>query len=860
MGSLPRLSFKERQERNFDRLVPHTASWLRERDDFQAWRDKDESSLLWIHGKPGCGKSHIACSVIEELGWSGIGRAPVSTAADITAISYAYSSALTNDECNPKLVLGAILKQLIYQYPETEEMPPACSSLTKRFEDYTIKDMKSGISALADSFHKTFIIVDGLDECAPQTDSVDAQDFKTLCNFLGSVSEQSSSKGLVKCLVLSRKNRGEINDALSCWTSIQTDSGNNQDDIKRYITSQMQPLKEKFVGVDEEMNRIEEELVLKSESTFLWIDLAVKILYKDDCASISELKLALKRVPRGLDEIYWTGLERIGRRENLIRERAMLALLWVTNSERPLSKDELNQVLSVRSEMTDWEPSDERNMNDGIVSQCADFIVLADDHYQLIHTSLKEFLTTTFVSADDLLANSIYHQKQLNHAGILAETCLVFLNMACFNIPIAQAHSREYMENLVSCHPFLHYAAHFWGPHIKSAPQESQQKLEQMAHKLLYSTGNREVAHLTALSMHLDGFLEIDNPESSASPLHLIAFHDLQNYVTKGSNFQDQICSRDYYRQTAVDYALQYGYEKTARWILGLIMEDNKDKSIKLPDWVAPYDGSEWPRSRVWNAACEDWPDVIKILHELGQDIDDQALHIAAERGNTASLKYLLSLGAKIDAEDDGYTALGFALANGNEECALALVDQGADLNIEVGYPSCTTLLHAAVNLKSPALVKSLLENGVDVDKSGWSGRYGSLDSCTSLHLAAFLAESDIVQMLISWGADIEAISSDNTTPLCEAVRGGSLEMVKLLLLVHNADPNVRPMGGDIPPAHYAAAQGLPEIFTTLLDRGADLKIVTGDGASAIHWAIHFNHLPIIESLRGNFPSKTFGI
>ncbi|KAF8128753.1 hypothetical protein EV363DRAFT_1170232, partial [Boletus edulis] len=43
-----------------------TCMWLPKTTAYKKWRD-EKSSFLWLHGKPGAGKSVLAASVIEGL-------------------------------------------------------------------------------------------------------------------------------------------------------------------------------------------------------------------------------------------------------------------------------------------------------------------------------------------------------------------------------------------------------------------------------------------------------------------------------------------------------------------------------------------------------------------------------------------------------------------------------------------------------------------------------------------------------------------------------------------------------------------------------------------------------------------------
>ena len=69
-------------------------------------------------------------------------------------------------------------------------------------------------------------------------------------------------------------------------------------------------------------------------------------------------------------------------------------------------------------------------------------------------------------------------------------------------------------------------------------------------------------------------------------------------------------------------------------------------------------------------------------------------------------------------------------------------------------------------------LCKALIIRGASVNKAGW----------TALHYAASSAHLDVMRLLLSEGADLNARSPNETTPLMMAAMYGSAEAVKVLL------------------------------------------------------------------------------
>lgn len=158
-------SFDEIQEERFLKLVEGTGQWLIDLDELQNWRAKPTSSLLWVHGKNGSGKSHLACRVIKDLRIScEASRGAAQSDKDLVALAYVYCSSLIDGDSDLKRLLGSIFKQLLEQVPAAVEIPLLYERLGNKHEPPTIGNIKNGIRILADWFSQTFLVIDGFDE------------------------------------------------------------------------------------------------------------------------------------------------------------------------------------------------------------------------------------------------------------------------------------------------------------------------------------------------------------------------------------------------------------------------------------------------------------------------------------------------------------------------------------------------------------------------------------------------------------------------------------------------------------------------------------------------------------------------
>ncbi|KAL6915741.1 hypothetical protein FSST1_007236 [Fusarium sambucinum] len=117
--------------------------------------------------------------------------------------------------------------------------------------------------------------------------------------------------------------------------------------------------------------------------------------------------------------------------------------------------------------------------------------------------------------------------------------------------------------------------------------------------------------------------------------------------------------------------------------------------------------------------------------------------------------------------------------------------------------------------------------------------RTGSKNWRTPLHNACEHNRTLVVKELLDKGADSNARSFHRLTPLIFAVEAENLEIVKLLVekgadvnLQSNAKTNERSA------LHVASNIVSPDIILTLLNNGADPKLVTKTGNTPLHFAV----------------------
>lgn len=236
----------------------------------------------------------------------------------------------------------------------------------------------------------------------------------------------------------------------------------------------------------------------------------------------------------------------------------------------------------------------------------------------------------------------------------------------------------------------------------------------------------------------------------------------------------------------------------------------------------------------------------VKDLLERGVDADYtekfgySALMVAAFKGHADIAEVLLARGADTEKKDkeDAATALIRAAQNGHPKIVAALIQAGAQVNVQA--TSGVTALVAASFKNDIASVQALLDNAAQTELRHEGGR-------TALHTAARTGHTAAMALLLSHGADIEAQMDDGRTPLIMAALHAKRDAVEQLLS-KGADPNHASTNGATP-LIVAAEQGQVEIAHALIAAGAAVNHTAANGGTALMGAAYNDHTNVVRLL-----------
>ncbi|KAK1467423.1 hypothetical protein CMEL01_11416, partial [Colletotrichum melonis] len=489
---------------------PETGRWLYTRyDAVSNWMREDipQDSALWVYGKKGMGKSILSSLVVTRL------QELVRT-QDIPKVQTCYFYC---QDADPELntyfgILRGIVHQLVSavdvsNLDESNEDEYDISACCNKYNGFILplcddKITNSGGSTLSttegclsliEAFFeinpRLYIVVDGLDECAGRVE------IQQIVSFLvAQVSRLDEiSQGQLRVLFMSQPNP-EVKAAMSKPTvspiigEVELQATDNTQDIRTYVKSRLDPAElvksrrqvrgrinpteaslleasgNNFNLLEQDIQRIEEEVSLQSEGLFLYAVLAVDYLLNQWSKGELLRKVSSRMLPDGITKMYDMVLESL--KEKMLDlssthwDKTKLLLGWLACAHRPLKWHEIQAIIAYDLEMDeidfDLRMIRRENINNFLGSLVE---VLPGDEIRLMHSTAK----------DHLVSSRLIHAKSVQCD--LAILCLRYLSLRCFaaeDYSVVELHS-HIRKGYFS---FQDYAIPQWYKHINTVIRE----------------------------------------------------------------------------------------------------------------------------------------------------------------------------------------------------------------------------------------------------------------------------------------------------------------------------------------------------------------------------------------------------
>ncbi|RYO93373.1 hypothetical protein DL762_001072 [Monosporascus cannonballus] len=763
---------------------PGTGQWLIDNVGFGEWK-RSPGSFIWLKGIPGCGKTILASTVIENL--------KGDCEKDLKRIlAYFYFEFNDADKQSPQKCLSSLTAQLC---GGAEEIPTQLEDLYERCgtgrSPPSVNDLISIIDAFAalKSISDIYIVLDALDECR-KTGSEDQR-----AQLLGAIkAAQSISPSNIHLLVTSRQEM-DIEESIRPLLTVPAlsiqDCGVSAD-IKEYIKSELASdlkLNRWSEDIKSEIERVLAEGAggmyklrfhmtqksrLRNYHRFRWVFCQLDALKKSK--KPSSILLALKQLPKTLDETYERMLLAI---DEMYEEEAKRALMWLAFSERPLSVEEVAEAACVDPDADPPFKEDDRfqDPRNNILEILGSLVSLAPgDKIRLAHFSVKEYLLSTRLRTSQ---SADFAVSEMDAHLLCTRSCLAYV-------------VREEEAPLRLCElPFITYACMYWPHHAQRVPEDDK-RIRPWANvfygsRPVYENWQSMLAPASPLPEVGTGGPQ----QKTLSPLCHASAMGFTSIVEELISQPEAIIAAGVEggRWTALHTASMCGKKRTVSTILGLT------KQTPIINAVSP-EGTT-------------------------------ALHLASSRGFGDVVSLLLRHGASTEIEDPkGELAIALAAASGHLSVVqLLLAENEATSDLSERHKGAALL--SAIETDYISIIEKLLEYGASTETTNSNG-------LTPLLLATVSGRTQAARLLLKHGADPNRVDPLKSTPLHRAVQKG-IDWAVELLIEHGADPTRRDSDGKTP-FHYACARGSPFMVKKFLQRGVDVMLLDGWGKMPIHY------------------------
>jgi hypothetical protein len=419
------------------------------------------------------------------------------------------------------------------------------------------------------------------------------------------------------------------------------------------------------------------------------------------CCNRAMLRKSLASLPRTLDQTYDRILTAISEEYS---KYAMRILQWLTFSARPLSVEEIAEVVAIDVAR---DPAFDRDevLEDPLeaLNICSSLVTITTNEVDRRSGSAQRIVALAHYSVQEYLVSDRIRQGSAKQYSMQEAKCQSAITRGSLKylMQLQEPLERETLQIFA----LARYSAEFWSSHLRKTADE----MEQVSQLTMGLLAREEPAYLNWLRLHdPDRPWEELNLERSADSIPMPLY-----------------------------YAALLGFGTVTRLLL------DKDADVNAQ-------GGEY--GNALQAASEGGDEqVVKMLLDAGAEVNAQggrygnALQAASARGDEQVVKMLLDKGAEVNAQGGRYgNALQAALIWGHEQIVKMLLNAGADVNAQ--DREYGNALHTASARGDEQVVKMLLDAGADVNAQG--GEYGN-----ALQAASEGGHEQVVKTLLDAGA-----------------------------------------------------------------------------------------------------------
>jgi hypothetical protein len=327
--------------------LPGSGSWVEDR--LRSWWQGPEP-LLWIHGGPGVGKSHLASKIITDLS----NRSPAPTVA-----SFFFKNNDTDLRSFNK-ALRTLAWEVATQQPnfavEAEQfcLKEEPGSNYALWENLFLRYFTQGSPA-----NTTCLVIDGIDEAEPQ----EQQNLFNSLEKAFSEAHLACQPALLRVVLLSRDSTRSLLEEHSLeWVpEIEVGDEQTKNDLHQYISQKLQKTK-LFRGYPDLLEEVIHDIKQKAEGLWEWANLVIRSVLR--CRSKEQIRKVIKKMPQGISAMLQQELQRLsaelsGREESsddVVSEGDSSAtpieqlnalLTFVALAQKPMTIEQLSIIIEI---------------------------------------------------------------------------------------------------------------------------------------------------------------------------------------------------------------------------------------------------------------------------------------------------------------------------------------------------------------------------------------------------------------------------------------------------------------------------------------------------------------------------------
>lgn len=872
--------------------VQGTCEWILQQPQYATWAN-GQSSLLWITGGTGRGKTTLSQFLVEHL--EKIHRHSTTV---LVCSHFCHDS--TDDQKDAR----SLLRSLIFQMLKRRQ------SLLNYYRDVFAFDgaafalslpslWKLFLNMVGDaSIGTVLIILDAIDECKGDK-TRDALLRHIMDFFRPAEGHEDKLPGQVRLLMTSRpklSNDYVFNGLARCLFRIEGSSNHLIADIRLLVDRKVRDLVKKSICPPNSRDWLEDWLCSNADQTFLWVSLVLENLERDEEALETEktFRAAVSEIPLDLRQTYQKFLSQIPTKS---RERARKLLYILAGSNEMLTSTEINIASNITAghkslaELhADLLPTPEKRIHDVL----GPLVSISKTRVGLIHRqSLKDFLFGA--ESEDLLTSPGYYAAEPQKVDlIMASACVSYLRLEDFNQPVAVRRSDVYdpmstdsptsfgtsdqgtsgdeqdwgLENFFTTlddrntidevfrrqHPFFGYAAKHWTKHLRSCLSIAPQNLVDSASMLLQQNNERST---TWLREYWDTTVRIGECPRRLDFATTASLCGIDSILE--TRLQSPIGCPQGERNTALFWAARMGFVSTVRMLLKYGADPNTHVLGSFCEHTPMMIAAQYGHQAVVECLLESRETDANMVGYGGRT----ALSFAASYGHLDVVQRLLVWPDILPGlpSHDLWTPLFWAAAADHTKIVEVLLQRTPDSDVNLMDKYGRTVATLAAEQGSLGSLKILMRRtAIDFkirDHKGRSAlslaaRRGHVSSVRVLlkrsqavredrdeegrnpfSHACSQGHGEIVKLLISNGyPGLDEADIDGWTPLAWALDGGSLAAMEALISTGRVNVNQRDKTGRTPLA-WATVYGQPKTVAYLLQSGADPTIADSDGLIA---------------------------